>query len=460
MKDLITGGKFSEGQVSNQTKLDLKGVATVSDGVERQYGIAKYLDQKHHMIDLAVLNGAAVESYNHSFQESVQSFARSRDGGGAGTPSHIYDELLPSAAQSLLLTSRKLANPELAKEQAVRKAHVESKQAALEEAAMVELGRQAEHSAKAEMYFQIERWTTKADVEKGLLEVSSEGAKLEALKDQFRIRVLGFGWGEYHQAWSIDGNPFNVEDLKYALFVVMEDERGRTIPTSASVRRPRSGMLSVLGTLTPEALELRQESTFTAEQLRKKREEIEVTLEQKHQAKEREKRDSNALRQPDEPPALDATFVGKKIEILEEIQEELDNEEQDNMDVDRSERRSEPRLTYYKQWLPATVVMISTGLEKKQGKKGRSTKVPPGQFFISFDDGENRWIPIKKDEFNCLRVGSWRLDLDFPENRPEDNHGEEEAPEKSSDQEKEEVEESECGIESDEDYDDESESDD
>ena len=27
-----------------------------------------------------------------------------------------------------------------------------------------------------------------------------------------------------------------------------------------------------------------------------------------------------------------------------------------------------------------------------------------------------------------LRVGSWRLDLDFPENRPEDNHGEEEAP--------------------------------
>jgi hypothetical protein len=68
--------------------------------------------------------------------------------------------------------------------------------------------------------------------------------------------------------------------------------------------------------------------------------------------------------------------------------------------------------------------------------------------------------PNEKDDFNCLRVGSWRLDLDFPENRPEDNHGEEEAPEKSSDQEKEEVEESECGIESDEDYDDESESDD
>jgi hypothetical protein len=145
-----------------------------------------------------------------------------------------------------------------------------------------------------------------------------------------------------------------------------------------------------------------------------------VRIQQKHQAKEREKRDGNALQQPDEPPALDATFVGEKIEILEEIQEELDNEEQDNMDVDRSERRSGPRLTYYKQWLPATVVMISTGLEKKQGKKGRSTKVPPGQFFISFDDGENRWIPMKKDDFNCLRVGSWRLDLNFPENRPED----------------------------------------
>jgi hypothetical protein len=42
-------------------------------------------------------------------------------------------------------------------------------------------------------------------------------------------------------------------------------------------------------------------------------------LQEKHQAKEKTKRDTNALRQPDEPPALNATFVGKKIEILEEI---------------------------------------------------------------------------------------------------------------------------------------------
>ena len=54
------------------------------------------------------------------------------------------------------------------------------------------------------------------------------------------------------------------------LFIIIEDEKGRTIPTVALARRPRSQMLSVLGTLTPEALELRQGSTFTAEQLRKK----------------------------------------------------------------------------------------------------------------------------------------------------------------------------------------------
>ena len=151
-------------------------------------------------------------------------------------------------------------------------------------------------------------------------------------------------------------------------------------------------MLSVLGTLTPEALELREGSTFTAEQLHKSREEIEVTLQEKHQAKEKAKRDSNELRQPDEPPALDATFVGKKIEILEEIQEEHDIIEVDSS----SGRRGGQQFTYYKQWLPATVVMISTGLEKKEGKKGRRVKVPPGNFFIAFDDGENRWIPLKK----------------------------------------------------------------
>ena len=140
-----------------------------------------------------------------------------------------------------------------------------------------------------------------------------------------------------------------------------------------------------------------------------------------------------------------------KIEILEEIQEE-----QDISKEGRSERRlGGQQFTYYKQWLPATVVMISTGLEKKQGKKGRCMKVPPGQFFISFDDGENRWIPMKKDDFNCLRVGSWRLDLDFLENRPEGNDEEEgnvdAASEKSSEQE--EVEVSESGVESDEDGD-------
>ena len=79
LKDLIAGGNFSEGRASDQTKLDLKGIATVSDGVERMFGMAKHLDQRHAMIDLAVLNVTADETFNHSFVESEQSIARSRN---------------------------------------------------------------------------------------------------------------------------------------------------------------------------------------------------------------------------------------------------------------------------------------------------------------------------------------------------------------------------------------------
>ena len=69
---------------------------------------------------------------------------------------------------------------------------------------------------------------------------------------------------------------------------------------------------------------------------------------------------------------------------------------------------------FYKQWLPAVVAMISSGLERKRGKKGQQLRIPAGQYFLEFDDGEKRWASLKADNFNCMRAGSWRLDLDEP----------------------------------------------
>ncbi len=35
-----------------------------------------------------------------------------------------------------------------------------------------------------------------------------------------------------------------------------------------------------------------------------------------------------------------------------------------------------------------------------------------GWFLVAYDDGESIWSRLTEDDFNCARVGSWRLDLD------------------------------------------------
>jgi hypothetical protein len=415
---LLSGGKYDKSAASAEMLSELKGTAAVSDAVERLYGIGKQKAVVHQGIDLATLNGLTVEAFNHSFVEFDSPDSRSQGGGGRSDPTAIFDLLTASAANSLLSTSRKLANPEMEKEKKHRVQHVESKQIALQEAAEKELDREASASAKASKYFVMERWTSEAEMMAALQKMESERDQLEALKEQFRVREFGFGWVEYHQPWSMEGTAFGVADLQYALAEVMKDEQGRTAPSEPPTYRPRCQLLPGLGRLTPEAAQLRQESTYTAEQLRRRRLELEAALQLKHEAKERAKRDEHALCQPEDPPPLDETLVGKKLEILEELCEPDDATEVEEAAVGGGARPT-PNLRYYKQWLPATVAMMSTKRQKKCGKGARQASVSRGQFFLNFDDGDRRWVFLKSENFNCMRAGSWRLDLDEPQNWPQ-----------------------------------------
>ena len=66
----------------------------------------------------------------------------------------------------------------------------------------------------------------------------------------------------------------------------------------------------------------------------------------------------------------------------------------------------------YKQWLPAIITSISDGKDTKEDKAGRKRKVKKGLFLLEYDDGFISWTHLHKEDFNCARVGSWRLDLD------------------------------------------------
>jgi hypothetical protein len=55
---------------------------------------------------------------------------------------------------------------------------------------------------------------------------------------------------------------------------------------------------------------------------------------------------------------------------------------------------------------------VSDGSEKKTVSGGGQRKVKPGWFLLAYDDGESVWTRLVERDFNCARIGSWRLDLD------------------------------------------------
>ena len=56
-------------------------------------------------------------------------------------------------------------------------------------------------------------WKTVCEVSNGVKILKTKNDKYEALKENIKIWVIGFGWDQFHQAWSKDGNPYSIEFL-------------------------------------------------------------------------------------------------------------------------------------------------------------------------------------------------------------------------------------------------------
>ena len=61
-----------------------------------------------------------------------------------------------------------------------------------------------------EMYFSPACWKTAKIVDREMQKLTSKSAKLNALKENIRIRVIGLGWGEFAASWSNDGKKNNI----------------------------------------------------------------------------------------------------------------------------------------------------------------------------------------------------------------------------------------------------------
>jgi hypothetical protein len=148
--------------------------------------------------------------------------------------------------------------------------------------------------------------------------------------------------------------------------------------------------------------------SFTREEMRAKNKAAGTAAAAEKSAREQERHDSNAHGQPETTPEVNEEFVGTCIEVLTEIEEvQVDEKGKEVLDDEGNEV-----MVYSKQWLPAEVMKLSTGGEKKKNKTGNMVKVQVGWVLLDYDDGASLWARLRPNQFNCTAVGSWRLDLD------------------------------------------------
>ena len=101
-----------------------------------------------------------------------------------------------------------------------------------------------------EMYKSVARWKTISEVKRELKKLKSKTAKLNALKENIRMRVIGFGWKDFATPWSKNGEEFTALYLTSHLEKIIIYEGRNKIPKKPPVELPKRKELPILGTKT------------------------------------------------------------------------------------------------------------------------------------------------------------------------------------------------------------------
>ena len=103
-----------------------------------------------------------------------------------------------------------------------------------------------------EMYSSLSCWKTTSEVNRELKRLKSNTSKLNALKENIRIRVLGLGWTDLSTPWSKSGICLTVSELTVHLKYIISQENKRTIPSKPPALRPKRKTLPLLGNIVKE----------------------------------------------------------------------------------------------------------------------------------------------------------------------------------------------------------------
>lgn len=303
-------GQFSWGQTTDDEHGAMLGKIATNDPAESPF--ASLTQQLQSFGRLLGIHASAVghARINGDFNRDVDNESNS----GA------YHRLSPEMRESLMKFALKVAPAVRKSEKTSLNIQREAKQQKQDQLRKKKiLAAQLEY-AKAltyvDMFYSDACWRTKTHAQRAFNNLSSTAARLNAVKEQIRIRVIGFGWNNLHHPWSKNGVHYSPADLlKHLINNIIPQQNKRGVPDSPTLELPSRRHTCQLGTMTADVdnLDTRYEvekESIIAEAV-KMRDELEAQGETDRYEK---------LQPP--RPHIDESLVGTEIEQLWTMTEE------------------------------------------------------------------------------------------------------------------------------------------
>ena len=407
------GGRLSWLNTTTAEHEASKGKEATNDNSESPFGRLTAQLQLFSTIGIGHASALAIARYNKDFYRSEVELSKRRnrkDGKdeSIGKNGNFFDLDCPMA-ESLLQTALELSSEV---RQTERDALDRQQQRKQEKKAAL-LKERLEAATKAyvdklyyrEMFDSAACWKTCKQVDSELKKIKSPSGKKEALKDQIKMRVLGLGWEDCHHAWSKGGNDFSPAVLaKHLKEGIIQKHKTRKIPKKPPIDYPTRKELPILGTLSPDIIRHDAEKAAKEIELMKEAEKLMKELEEKGLG------DRMADMQQKSAPKVDATLVGKRIEVLSRYFDE----------------DGEPMYV----WAKGEVTAIPVPKAKAKGGKGRgngkksNAKTTVSQVaIVTWDkeywgkDKNDNWAPaitsqkLVASKWNKHSTGAWRFVL-------------------------------------------------
>ena len=161
-----------------------------------------------------------------------------------------------------------------------------------------------------DMYNSLRCWRTADEVDAGLAQLSSDRKRLDEIKEQIRMRVLGLGWDDKHHAWSSKGCQYTFSELADHLKNAIIPEQGkRIIPIAPPVNLQERKPLPTLGTTAADVDKMNNDQNKNNEKIRDNAQKQRDELESQNIG------DVVEEMQPRNAPLCDDTLVDRKIEV-------------------------------------------------------------------------------------------------------------------------------------------------